>query len=222
MIVLLAWNRFCPSQSSTLASNLGLLASRLHQPLARQVNWNHHQTCFAMSSRSSVATNPALFLLSYLPCSGGWWKDCCDLTQHRKETSNDMLSESIGNVVVLLARKQAQFPQSLHLIANTLVAHDAGSRQACCTASSKLVEEAEEAARTKMRSRKHVQHQKKLDPLLPLPSWLIGGDDSFWPTTLSREQTTACACCSCCFAPCACPQQWWPSWKWDAFSNRKS
>ena len=66
------------------------------------------------------------------------------MTQHRKETSNDMLSESIGNVVVLLARKQAQFPQSLHLIADTQLAHDAGSRQACCTASSKLVEEEEE------------------------------------------------------------------------------
>ena len=55
-----------------------------------------------------------------------------------------MLSESIGNVVVLLTRKQVQFPQSLHLIADTQLAHDAGSRQACCTTSSKLVEEAEE------------------------------------------------------------------------------
>ena len=54
--------------------------------------------------------------------------------------------------------------------------------------------------------KKHVQHQKKLDRLLPVPSWLIGGDDSFGPhAPLSREQTTACACCS--IAPCACPQQ---------------
>ena len=45
--------------------------------------------------------------------------------------------------------------------------------------------------------KKHVQHQKKLDRLLPLPSWLIGGGmivlAHIHP---DREQTTACACCS--------------------------